>query len=375
MAELFHGQTFSFKDIGLQFVGQLLNYFLGKRNKKITVLVATSGDTGSAAIHACKGKQNIECFVLFPRGRITLTQEKQMTTVDEKNIHVIGVDNVTSDDLDDIIKSLFQDESFRTQYNLCSINSINWARISIQMVHYFYSYFRALELTNSPDLSNIIFSVPSGAFGNGLAGIIACYMGLPVEKIIIATNSNDILSKFFNTGIFGKGLQVFPTIAPAIDIQVPYNFERFLFYLLDGNTKLIKDLLQTFEKTGSLDLKPLLPQARHFVESASISTDQIKQTIKQIHLQYNYLVDPHTAVGIAAINQLPSLDQTIPIVCLATAHPAKFETAVQESIGSTFELPIPIKELDYLKTHCYLFNSNKELSIFYLRKLIIESYK
>jgi threonine synthase len=239
-------------DLALQFVGNLCNYFLLKRDKHITILVATSGDTGSAAIHAIRGKSNAQIFVLYPKGRISPFQELQMISVLDENVHVLCVDHSTSDDLDVIVKNLFDDVEFNKKYNLCSINSINWARIMIQTVrfysnlyqlsivkvHYYHAYFRTREhLIATKNVANpdefwpkVFVSVPTGAFGNGCAGIICKMMGLPIDRLIVATNENDILTRFFTTGVFQKG-QVVPTVSPSIDIQVPYNFERFLYPL------------------------------------------------------------------------------------------------------------------------------------------------
>mmetsp|Transcript_15108 Transcript_15108/g.21081 ORF Transcript_15108/g.21081 Transcript_15108/m.21081 type:complete len:480 (-) Transcript_15108:24-1463(-) len=377
VAELYHGPTLAFKDLALQLVGSLCQYFLSRSGKSLTVLIATSGDTGSAAIHGVKGKSSIRCFVLFPEGRISSIQEKQMTTVKDNNIHVIGMD-CTSDDLDEVLKAVCDDTNFKSQYNISSLNSINVSRILIQTVHYFFAYFRAVEkIKHTKDFPELMVSVPTGAFGNGVAGVFSKLMGLPISKIIIGTNENDILSRFFESGTFKRG-SVVKTISPSIDIQVPYNFERFIYFLNGQDSQLVCSVMQKFSKEGIVSFDSnFMQMVKKFILSSSVTDEETRQVIAQMWTQANYLIDPHTAVGVAAQQKLKQLLQlTEPVICLATAHAAKFEDVMHQILPDVV-VPVPkvlegilSREADYTK-----FSSHKDEAIAILKQMITQYCK
>ncbi len=322
LLELYHGPTLAFKDIALQFVANLFEYILDKENRHLNILGATSGDTGSAAIEAVRGKSNINIFILFPEGKTSPTQEKQMTTVLDENVFSIGIQG-NFDDCQNLIKSIFSDLPFKEEYQLGAVNSFNWARILAQVVYYFYAWY---EL-DKPEAFDV--AVPTGNFGDIFAGYLAMQMGLPVHKLILATNSNNILERFFNTGNYQRG-EVHTSESPAMDIQVSSNFERYLYYKLDRNGKKVSDFFDKFLQDGNAKLDF---NTRSFDESfiaGSASDIETRDTIASIYQEYNYLVDPHTAVGIHVGNQHRT--SGIPLLCLSTAHPAKFEDVIRRSI-------------------------------------------
>ncbi|XP_078310780.1 threonine synthase-like 2 isoform X3 [Crassostrea virginica] len=292
--ELFHGPTWAFKDLALSCVGQFLPYFLSKRKKHINILVGTSGDTGSAAIEAVKGQKWIDIVVLLPRGRCSQIQELQMTTVMEDNVHVYRVDG-SSDDLDIPIKLCFQDHAFTKRHNLSSINSINWARIMVQTVHYIYAY---LQICPSCD-SVVQIVIPTGACGNVTSGIVAKAMGVPIE-FVCAVTQNDVVVRTVQTGKYTIADHVIQTLAPAMDIQIPYNMERIWYILNGGNTDVIKKLMTEFEETGSVAVPNDLTEAvqKVIVDTFVASDDVIRRTIKRTWDSDQYLLCPHTAVGV-----------------------------------------------------------------------------
>jgi len=375
IAELFHGPTFAFKDIALQFVGSLLDYFLTRRNQRMTILVATSGDTGSAAIYGIRGKKNVECFVLYPKGRISPIQERQMTTVFDENVHVISMD-CPSDDLDDVVKVLFNDLEFKKKYNLCSINSINWVRIMMQMVHYFFSYFRVREQITSDKNSfpEVVFSIPTGAFGNGTAGLLAKLMGLPAHRLLIATNENDILYRFFESGDFER-TNVVQTVSPSIDIQVPYNFERLMYYLTNGDSEKIKKWMDSFQKENKLIFeKSIWDAAKSHMWSSSVNSQETVETMKKYYEEFHYLLDPHSAVGVKAAQKMKDEVKNFPVICLATADPCKFALVVRKAIDKDPPLPPSIVELEKKDTKFAEFSSDKAEAEKRLRVMIHESF-
>ncbi len=336
--ELFHGPTLAFKDFALQFLGRLLDSILEKRKLKATVIGATSGDTGSAAIAGCAGRGNMDIFILHPKGRVSDVQRRQMTTYADANVHNLAVSG-TFDDCQDIVKSLFADETFRKAQGLAAVNSINWARILAQVVYYFYA---ALAL-GAPSRA-VSFSVPTGNFGDVYAGYIAKRMGLPIAQLIIATNRNDILTRCLNTGTYGMDT-VTPTLSPSMDIQVSSNFERLLFDLHDRDGNAIDTLMRDFKKNRSFTLSPEV-QARFRAEfsSASVSDEDTLTAIAQTCQMNGYLLDPHTAVGLVA-GQRCKADTGTPLVVLATAHAAKFPDAVKKACGVHPELPSHLADL------------------------------
>lgn len=350
--ELFHGPTFAFKDVALQLLGNLFEYFLVRGNiqKSVTILGATSGDTGSAAIHGLRGKKNVNCFILYPKGKVTDIQERQMTSIPDKNVHCIQVEG-DFDDCQALVKKAFSDPNFRKTVKLGAINSINWARVMAQITYYFYSW---LQISN-PDCgsdSSIHFAVPTGNFGDILAGYYAKRMGLPVGKLIIATNSNDVLHRFIETGKYSK-LQCNPTIAPSMDISVSSNFERYLYYLADCDASVLGGWFKSFEKGGEIQVsKEAHMRARNEFSSYSASNQEMVSTMTTMFKEEKYLLCPHTATAAAGIKTLHAKTQKYShnkTVVLATAHPAKFEEAVNLALGHNHNVPRP-PELEVLFT-------------------------
>jgi threonine synthase len=330
--ELFHGPTLAFKDFALQFLGRLLDHILSKKNQKVVVIGATSGDTGSAAIAGCRGRANMEIFILHPHERVSNVQRRQMTTVTDKNIHNLAIQG-TFDDCQDIVKALFNDHTFREKHHLTAVNSINWARILAQVVYYFYA---ALRL-GAPERA-VSFSVPTGNFGDIYAGYIAKRMGLPVEQLIIATNRNDILARTLETGTYGMQ-GVVPTISPSMDIQISSNFERLLFDLYDRDGDKIRDRMISFRAEQSLTLSPqALEKLRGDFAAGRASDDETSFAINAVYQKYGELLDPHTAIGYV-VGERERLSRETPLVVLATAHPAKFPAAVKAA--STIDPALP----------------------------------
>ncbi|KAF9110531.1 threonine synthase [Mortierella sp. AM989] len=395
--ELFHGPTFAFKDVALQFVGNLFEYFLKRKNAgienkadrhKITVVGATSGDTGSAAIYGLRNKQDLEVFILFPTGRVSPIQEAQMTTVLDKNVHNVSVRG-TFDDCQDIVKGLFANKDFMSKYNLGAVNSINWARILAQTVYYFHSYFsllRSLNLTAGSEEANkirITYSVPTGNFGDILAGYFAHQMGLPTSKLLVATNSNDILYRFFCSGVCEKNVGedggVHETLSPAMDIVVSSNFERLLFYLArdvavdasvpesEKDTKageIVNGWMVDLKQKGRFDTgAEVLAEAKRIFDAGHVSDQETCDTIREYSFPTNssqapYVMDPHTAVGVTAAQAVvPNTSSQNVVIALSTAHPAKFSEAVERALkdqeGVEFEeffKKVSPKEFDGLAT-------------------------
>ena len=338
IAELFHGQTYSFKDIALKFLGNLFEYILSKNNQKLNILGATSGDTGSAAIYGVKGKKNINIFMLYPTGRISLVQELQMTTTNEPNVHCIEVSG-TFDDCQSLVKEVFSEQSFKNKYHLGAVNSINWARILAQTVYYFYIYFRSVKRVGD----QINFVVPTGNFGNIFAGFIARKMGLPIDKLMIATNRNNILTRAVKFGDYCVE-RVHPTLSPAMDIQVASNFERYLYYMFDEDTEKVVEAMDQLKFEKEIDIRgPLLGRLQRDFIAGEASDDKIKETIRDVYASSDYIVDPHTACAIYAAKVMEiNNDNT---VCLATAHPAKFPDAIHDVLGVWPEKPEGILRL------------------------------
>lgn len=343
--ELFHGTTWAFKDLALSCVGQFLEYFLSKRQKHLTILVGTSGDTGSAAIEAVRGLQFVDIVVLLPKGRCSKVQELQMVSVIEDNVHVYRVDG-TSDDLDLPIKEVFKDVEFSKQHNLSSINSINWARIMVQVVHYIYAY---LQLC--PDCDNDVdVIVPTGALGNITSGFIARLMGVPV-KFVCAVTQNDIVARAVSKGDYSMSSSVVRTLAPAMDIQIPYNMER-LWYLLTEDSTLVCELMAEFETTGKVSVPAFLTnKIKEIIVDTFVASDtDIKITMKKVWEENNYQVCPHTAIGVAYYyKKLNSESNNRSKVIIATASVKKFEEAVLaagltphsfQEVDSLFEKPV-----------------------------------
>ncbi len=339
LLELFHGPTLAFKDFALQFLGRVMDHILSKRAQHATVIGATSGDTGSAAIAAFHGRKNMRIFILHPKGRTSDIQRRQMTTVADANVFNIAVEG-TFDDCQDIVKALFADAEFRQSQNPVAVNSINWVRILAQVVYYFYA---ALAL--GAPLRPVSFAVPTGNFGDIYAGYVARAMGLPIEQLIIATNRNDILARCLETGVYGMD-GVTPTLSPSMDIQVSSNFERLLFDLFERDGSAVADSMHRFRTEKKITLPPpALARFRQMFASHAVNDAQTKQTIAEVYRSTGEIVDPHTAVGIAAgrhyslsLGERAGVRET-PLIALATAHPAKFPQAVKEAIGQAPQLP------------------------------------
>ncbi|HQL49703.1 MAG TPA: threonine synthase [Kiritimatiellia bacterium] len=323
LLELFHGPTLAFKDVALQFLGNLFEYALDETGGELNIVAATSGDTGSAAIYGMRGRARIRIFVMHPRGRVSPVQERQMTTVLDDNVCNLAVEG-TFDDCQNIVKDLFNDLPFRDACRLGAVNSINWARVLAQIVYFFYAAFRVQETTGA---EQVHFSVPTGNFGDIFAGYVARSMGLPIERLVLATNENDILSRYFNTGVYSTGA-VAPTLSPSMDIQVASNFERYLYDLADKDPARLSRWMAAFKATGSLtpDVAP-----RACFRAGRGDTEMTLKTIKAYWEACGYLLDPHTAVGVAV--GLRHLQEGIPMICLATAHPAKFGQAIIQATG------------------------------------------
>eukprot|EP00934_Nitzschia_sp_Nitz4_P002846 Nitzschia sp. Nitz4//scaffold166_size90379//4409//5930//NITZ4_005043-RA/size90379-augustus-gene-0.9-mRNA-1//-1//CDS//3329538154//2836//frame0 len=338
--ELFHGPTFAFKDVALQMLGNFFEYFLetGSNGGRLAVLGATSGDTGSAAIYGLRGKKGIDCIILFPKGRVSPTQEHQMTTVQDSNIHCVAIEG-TFDDCQDIVKASFNTPEFRDKVKLGAINSINWCRVLAQTTYYFWSYFRVTDNPKVKDMP-VNFSVPTGNFGDILAGYYAKQMGLPVGKLLVATNENDILHRFFTKGEYHRE-EIAESISPSMDICVSSNFERYLFALAGNDSAKLSEWMKNFEETKKIDVSgDLLKQAQKDFTSARADTAMTLEVIQEYYSKYNYLLCPHSAVGVSAIHQTGDVNKAM--VCLATAHPGKFPAAVQRAVDP---LPPPPAEL------------------------------
>ena len=338
LLELFHGPTLAFKDYAMQILGRLFDHVLAERGAKITIVGATSGDTGSAAIEACRDRPAIEIFILHPKGRVSEVQRRQMTTVASKNVHNIAVEG-TFDDCQDLLKGLFNDGPFRDQVNLSGVNSINWARILGQIVYYFY----AAVALGAPDRA-IAFSVPTGNFGNIYAGYAAREMGLPIDHLVLVTNRNDILSRFLESGTLAIGA-VEPSLSPSMDIQVASNFERYLFELYGRNGDELAADMEAFRRDRTLTVTPKrFAEARKFFDGARVTDDETVATIARLYRETGEILDPHSAVAVAGAERCRR-DPSVPMVAIATAHPAKFPDAVEKAIKLRPALPPQLADL------------------------------
>lgn len=324
MLELFHGPTLAFKDVALQFLGNVFEHILRARRGELNIVAATSGDTGSAAIHGVRGRERMRIFVLHPAGRVSPMQERQMTSVLDANVRNLAIAG-TFDDCQNIVKALFNDLPFRDRHRLGAVNSINWARVLAQVVYYFYGAFRVMERTGA---RQVRFSVPTGNFGDVFAGYVAWQMGLPVDRLVLATNENDILTRFFQTGVYSLG-DVHPTLSPSMDIQVASNFERYLFYRAGGDARRVAGWMDTFRRTGRLAVDGGAGQ--EIIRAGRGDTADTLSTIRLFWKKHGYLLDPHTAVGVHVAQG--HLDERVPMICLATAHPAKFGDAIRQATG------------------------------------------
>ena len=333
LLELFHGPTLAFKDVALQLLGLLFERFLSTRDTHLTVIGATSGDTGSAAIDALAGRAKVDIFMLHPHGRVSDVQRRQMTTVLAPNVHNIALEDASFDDAQALVKRMFAHQSFAGRFALSAVNSINWARLMAQVVYYFHAAVR-LGAPATP----VAFSVPTGNFGDVFAGYVAAKMGLPVAKLIVATNVNDILHRALAEGDYSVGT-VSPTAAPSMDIQVSSNFERLLFELHGRDGRALASAMHGFEATRALRLTGgMRDEAAGLFASARIDPDGMALAMRTAWQRSGELVDPHTAIGLAAAKAI-DLPADVPVVTLATAHPAKFPDAVERATGQRAILP------------------------------------
>ena len=346
ITELFHGPTLAFKDVALQFLGNAFEYVLQRQHRELNILAATSGDTGSAAICGVRGRKRIRIFVMHPHGRVSPTQERQMTSVLDDNVFNLAMQG-TFDDCQRIMKSLFADLAFKDGYALGTVNSINWARVLAQIVYYVFSAFRVMRLTGARQVQ---VAVPTGNFGDIFAGYVAQRMGVPISRLVLATNENDILARAFLKGDYSQGT-VHATISPSMDIQVASNFERYLYYRVNEDAAALRGLMASFAATGRLALPPERQDADDgCIVAGTANTAQTLATIRDIHRHHGYLLDPHTAVGVYVAQAY--LRDGDPMICLATAHPAKFGQAIQEATGRDLAHHPILDALMNLPTRC-----------------------
>ncbi len=345
--ELYHGPTLAFKDIAMQLLGNFYEYYLRKRNKSINIVVATSGDTGAAAIDAIKGKSNLNIFVLHPNNRISTVQRKLMTTVEEKNVFNIAIDG-NFDDCQNIVKKMFSDLEFSDSINMSGVNSINWARIIAQTVYYFYSYFKLGKETVS-------FSVPTGNFGDVFAGYLAKKMGLPIDKLIVATNENDILHRAISRGDY-VSKSVKETSSPSMDIQLASNFERLIYYINNSDSEITVDIMEKIKQNiYQIDKSNLEIIKKDFL-SESCNEKETLDIIKQYYKKNNIILDPHTAVGVGVANKLSFND----CIVLSTAHPCKFPDATNKAINKNEKLPEELEHVLKKNENFQLLNNNTD---------------
>jgi len=360
LLELFHGPTLAFKDIAMQLLGNFYEHYLKKNNKNINVIVATSGDTGAAAIDAIKGKKNMNIFVLHPHNKVSLVQRKLMSTVKEKNVFNIAIEG-NFDDCQNLVKSMFADKEFSSLINMSGVNSINWARIIAQSVYYFYTYFQI------KDDRPINFSVPTGNFGDVYAGYLCKKMGLPINKLIVATNRNDILHRAISRGKYEAEI-VLETNSPSMDIQIASNFERLIYDLNDFDDNETQKIMSGIKEDG----KYIIPEDkmkkidRDFL-SASINENEVLDIIKEVHAMHNIVLDPHSAIGFGALKKVNIEGNNI---VLATAHPCKFPEAIDKSIGIKPDLPDELKYVMDEKENYDIISNNLSKTQQYIKEKI-----
>ena len=358
--ELFHGPTLAFKDIAMQLLGNFYEHYLKKNNKNINVVVATSGDTGAAAIDAIKGKKNMNIFVLHPHEKVSLVQRKLMSTVKEKNVFNIAIEG-NFDDCQNLVKSMFADKEFSNSINMSGVNSINWARIIAQAVYYFYTYFQI------QDKRPINFSVPTGNFGDVYAGYLSKKMGLPINKFIVATNKNDILHRAISNGNY-EAESVSETNSPSMDIQIASNFERLIYDLNDCDDNETRTIMHGIKEKGKYIIsKDKMEKINKDFLSASMSENEILDTIKEVHIKYDIILDPHSAIGFGSLNKVNLEGNNI---VLATAHPCKFPEAIDKSIGIKPDLPDELKYVIGEKENYDIISNNLSKTQQYIKEKI-----
>ena len=360
LLELFHGPTLAFKDIAMQLLGNFYKFYLNKTNKNINVVVATSGDTGAAAIDAIKGKKNMNIFVLHPHNKISLVQRKLMSTIKEKNVFNIAIEG-NFDDCQNLVKSMFADKEFSKSINMSGVNSINWARIIAQVVYYFYTYFQIRD--DRP----VNFSVPTGNFGDVYAGYLAKKMGLPINKLIVATNQNDILHRAISSGKY-EAENVFETNSPSMDIQIASNFERLVYDLNDCDDNETQKIMTDIKEEGKYIIpKSKMEKINKDFLSATINEKEVLDIIKEVYTKYDIILDPHSAIGFGALNKV-NIDGNN--IVLVTAHPCKFPDAIDKSIGIKPELPDELKYVMDEKENYDIIQNNLSKAQKYIKEKI-----
>ena len=359
LLELYHGPTLAFKDIAMQVIGNMYDQLKVAEKKTVNVVVATSGDTGSAAIAALNNRKNINLFVLHPHNKISNVQRKIMTTIGSNNIFNIAIEG-SFDDCQRIVKDLFNENDFREKINMSGVNSINWARIICQIVYYFYAYFFLGK-------EKISFSVPTGNFGDVYAGYVAKKMGLPIDKLIVATNENDILQRVINTGEY-KPDEVKPSLSPSMDIQVSSNFERLLFYILNKDDQKVGSLMKSLKDKGSFKLsKEEINEIKKDFKAEKISDSETLSIIQEVYKKEKFIIDPHTATAFGAINKIRELKDT---VALGTAHPYKFLETVKKATGENVEAPHQLEKfIDKEEKFDIIENNNEKIKKYILSKI------
>jgi threonine synthase len=360
--ELFHGPTLAFKDFAMQWLGQAMNRLLRRRGLRATILGATSGDTGAAAIEAFSGHSNAEVYILYPQGRVSEAQRRQMTTADKPNVHALAIEG-TFDDCQKLVKELFVDLAFRDEMNLTVVNSINWARILAQIVYYVFS---AVAL-GAPD-RRVSFAVPTGNFGDVLAGYYAKRMGLPIERLIVATNENDILARAFATGRY-EPRAVKATQSPSMDIQVSSNFERVLFEASNQDAAVVRALMGDLAGKGWFGIPaPALARIRADFDAARIDEAACAGEMGRVHRESGLIIDPHSAVGVAAARGALATAPATPVIALGTAHPAKFPDAVERATGVRPAPPPHLADLMDRKERVVVLPNDRGALVDYLRQ-------
>ncbi len=362
---LSEGPTLAFKDMAMQFLGQVFEHVLAQRGQTLNILGATSGDTGSAAEYALRGKRGVAVFMLSPHGRMSAFQRAQMYSLQDANIHNIAVRGVF-DECQDIVKALAGDLDFKSAHRLGAVNSINWARIAAQVVYYVWGWLRATQGPGQP----VSFAVPSGNFGNILAGHIAREMGVPIRRLVLATNENNVLEEFFRTGVYRPraASQTHATSSPSMDISRASNFERFVFDLVGRDPVRVRALMEELRATGRFDLSALRPSFTErygFVAGASTHADRLR-TIRDIRRETGVLIDPHTADGVKVA--LEHLEDGVPMLVLETALPAKFAETIVEATGEAPEVPAALRDLDRLPQRVEVMDCDAGLVADYVRR-------
>jgi threonine synthase len=349
--ELFHGPTLAFKDVAMQLLGNFYEYYLNNENEKLNIVVATSGDTGAAAIDAIKGKKNVNIFVIHPHNKVSSVQRKLMTTGKDKNVFNIAI-NGNFDDCQNLVKTMFADKVFSNDIKMSGVNSINWARIIAQSVYYFYSYF-LVEDNSQP----VNFSVPTGNFGDVYAGYLAKKMGLPINKLIVATNQNDILHRAISNGNY-EVKKVYETISPSMDIQIASNFERLLYDLNNGDDLQSADVMKNIKENGKYIInQEKLDKININFLSSKMSEEEVLKTINTVHKKYNVVLDPHSAIGYGAFDKVNLKGNNI---VLATAHPCKFPDAIKKAVDLNVELPEELRFIMNEKENYDIIDNNIE---------------